>query len=461
MIEGLYTILPMHNILIIEDKKSLAEMLQKALQSEGFSVRCAASIRSGMEILSAGGIDAVVADLRLPDGEGTEIIKPAKQSYPFMPLIIMTAHGSIEIAVRAVKEGAYDFITKPFDPDHLILLLKRALSERAASRENIIIKKEFSDFFRLPDVVGVSSEWLSIMEKVRRVATLKTTVLILGESGTGKELLARTIYHLSQRNNNPFIAVNCAAVPKDLIENEIFGHEKGAFTGAHEVKHGKFELADKGTLFLDEIGDMSLTLQSKLLRVLQESEFERVGGTKNIKVDVRVIAASNKDLQKETEKGNFRDDLFYRLNVFPIIIPPLRERTEDIIPLARHFLSYFCKEINKGAIDLTRETERILSNNEWKGNVRELRNVIERAVILCDSSHILPEHINLADERLSDRVQCGATLHEVVESTVRSVEKTKIQKVLTQTRGNKTKAAELLKISYKTLLTKIKEYNID
>lgn len=451
----------MQNILIIEDKLSLAEMLKETLQSEGFSVKTAASIRNGQDMLSSGGIDAVVADLRLPDGEGTEIIKSVKQSYPFIPVIIMTAHGSIEVAVKAVKEGAYDFITKPFDPDHLILLLRRAISERAASKENIIIKKEFSDFFRIPDVVGVSSEWLSIMEKVRRVASLKTTVLILGESGTGKELIARTIHHLSQRSNNPFIAINCAAVPKDLIENEIFGHEKGAFTGAHEIKHGKFELADKGTIFLDEIGDMSLTLQSKLLRVLQESEFERVGGTKNIKVDVRVIAASNKDLQKESEKGNFREDLFYRLNVFPVITPPLRGRTEDIIPLARHFLSHFCKEMNKGVIALSPETEKILSNNEWKGNVRELRNVIERAVILCDSSSILPEHISLEGEKLSDKIDCDAPLHEVVESIVRSVEKTKIQKALIQTRGNKTKAAELLKVSYKTLLTKIKEYNIE
>lgn len=450
----------MQNILIIEDKLSLAEMLKETLQSEGFSVKTTASIRNGLDILSSGGIDAVVADLRLPDGEGTEIIKSVKQSYPFIPVIIMTAHGSIEVAVKAVKEGAYDFITKPFDSDHLILLLRRAISERAASKENIIIKKELSDFFRIPDVVGVSSEWLGIMEKVRKVASLKTTVLILGESGTGKELIARTIHHLSQRSNYPFIAINCAAVPKDLIENEIFGHEKGAFTGAHEIKHGKFELADKGTIFLDEIGDMSPTLQSKLLRVLQESEFERVGGTKNIKVDVRVIAASNKDLQKETEKGNFREDLFYRLNVFPIITPPLRERTEDIIPLARHFLSHFCKEMNKATIALSPETEKILSNNEWKGNVRELKNVIERAVILCDSFSILPEHISLEGEKLSDKIDCDAPLHEVVESTVRSVEKIKIQKALTQTKGNKTKAAELLRISYKTLLTKIKDYNI-
>ncbi len=451
----------MHSILIIEDKKSLAEMLKKALEIEGFSVKCASTIRAGLDALSEGGIDAIVADLKLPDGDGTEIIKPVQHSYPFIPLIIMTAHGSIEVAVKAVKDGAYDFITKPFDPDHLILQLKRAISERSAAKENLIIKKEFSGFFNIPNVVGCSQTWMNIMEKARRVAPLKTTVLILGESGTGKELLARTIHHMSPRSNNPFIAINCAAVPKDLIENEIFGHEKGAFTGAHEIKHGKFELADKGTIFLDEIGDMSLTLQSKLLRVLQESEFERVGGTKTIKVDVRIIAASNKDLQKETEKGNFREDLFYRLNVFPIILPPLRERPEDILPLARYFLSVFCKEMNKDIVDLSPEAERIICSNEWKGNVRELKNVIERAVILCDSSYILPQNINLTYDRLNDEVEPTATLHKVIESTVKSVEKTKIQTALMQSRGNKTKAAELLGISYKTLLTKIKEYNIE
>lgn len=451
----------MQKILIIEDKKSLAEMLKNALEIEGFGVKCAASIKSALSMLSEGGIDAIVADLKLPDGDGTEIIKQVQQSNPFIPIIIMTAHGSIEVAVKAVKDGAYDFITKPFDPDHLILVLKRAIAEKTVTKENLIIKNEFSSFFSIPNVIGCSRVWTNIMEKAKRVAPLKTTVLILGESGTGKELLARAIHHMSPRSKNPFIAINCAAVPKDLIENEIFGHEKGAFTGANEIKHGKFELADKGTIFLDEIGDMSLTLQSKLLRVLQESEFERVGGTKTIKVDVRIIAASNKDLQKETEKGNFREDLFYRLNVFPIILPPLRERLEDIPLLAKHFLSIFCKEMNKNILGLSPDAERILCNNEWKGNVRELRNVIERAVILCDSSYIQPENINFSYEKSDDKFESAIPLHKVVETTVKSVEKTRIQKALIESKGNKTKAAELLGISYKTLLTKIKEYNIE
>jgi DNA-binding NtrC family response regulator len=451
----------MDNILLIEDKKSMAEMLRKTLQMEGFSVVTVHSVQNGLEKLSSGNIDAVLTDLRLPDGEGTEILRASRESHPLLPVIIMTAFGSIEIAVKAVKDGAYDFITKPFNTDHLVLLLKRAISESKTSRENIIIRDEFPDFFKAPHVVGASPIWKGIIEKVKRVAPLKTTVLILGESGTGKELLSRTIHHMSPRGPNPFVAINCAAVPKDLIENEIFGHEKGAFTGAHEIKPGRFELADKGTILLDEIGDMSLTLQSKLLRVLQESEFERIGGSKTIRVDVRIIAASNKDLQKETEMGNFRDDLFYRLNVFPISIPPLKERVEDIIPLAKHFISHFCKEMNKTAVTLSAESEKMLIDNEWKGNVRELRNTIERAVILCDGMCILPEHLNLDKTLTVNKIDWEAPLQDVVESTVRSVEKTRILNAMRQSQGNKTKAAELLKVSYKTLLTKIKEYGIE
>lgn len=337
----------MQRILIIEDKKSMADMLRRTFQSEGFNVRSANNVKDGITSLSSGDLDIVVTDLKLPDGDGMEIVKAVKEGYPFIPVIVMTAYGSIETAVKAVKEGAYDFITKPFDPEHLLLIIKRALSERISRKENLVLKKEFSNFLKMPEIIGVSSAWQKVMDNVRKLAPLKTTVLILGESGTGKELIARAIHHLSQRANAPFVAINCAAVPKDLIENELFGHEKGAFTGAHEIKPGKFELAEKGTIFLDEIGDMALPLQSKLLRVLEENEFERVGGTRKITVDLRVVAASNKNLEKEVSEGRFSEDLFYRLNVFPILIPPLRERTEDIIPLAKHFVSLFSSEMNK------------------------------------------------------------------------------------------------------------------
>ncbi len=466
----------MKTILIVEDKKSMADMLTKAFQSEGFNVKTAYTVKDGINLL-ASDLSAVITDLKLPDGEGTEILKTVKESFPLIPVIVMTAYGSIETAVKAVKEGAYDFIAKPFDPDHLLLIIKRAVGERSIEKENIILKKEFSRFLKMPDMIGVSRAWNEMIEKVKKVAPLKTTVLILGESGTGKELIARAIYHLSLRSKESFVAVNCAAIPKDLIENEIFGHEKGAFTGAGETKTGRFELADKGTIFLDEIGDMEMPLQSKLLRVLQENEFERVGGVKTIKIDVRVVAASNKDLEKEVVDGRFREDLFFRLNVFPIVIPPLRERREDIMPLARHFISLFSSAMNKKEPFISPEVEGILLSHEWKGNVRELRNVIERAVILYDDAGngrtLLPEHFNLKPPLppLNFKFQISnnkggmggfsdAPLHEVAESAVRSAEKARIEAVLMQTHGNKTRAAEILKVSYKTLLNKIKEYGI-
>ncbi|MBA4348588.1 MAG: hypothetical protein C0415_01170 [Thermodesulfovibrio sp.] len=450
----------MQRILIIEDKKSMADMLKRTLQSEGFNVRSANNVKDGITLLSSGSLDVVVTDLKLPDGDGMEIVKAVKESYPFIPVIVMTAYGSIEIAVKAVKEGAYDFITKPFDPDHLLLIIKRALSERVSKKENLVLKKEFSSFLKMPEIIGVSKAWQEVMGNARKLSPLKTTVLILGESGTGKELIARAIHHLSQRANAPFVAINCAAVPKDLIENELFGHEKGAFTGAHEIKLGKFELAEKGTIFLDEIGDMAMPLQSKLLRVLQENEFERVGGTRKIIVDLRVIAASNKNLEKEVSEGRFREDLFYRLNVFPIVIPPLRERTEDIIPLTKYFVSLFSREMNKGLLSLSDETQRILLSYDWKGNVRELRNVIERAVIMCDGLTLLPEHFNLTASVLQDKLDLNASLHEVAESAVRFAEKKRIESALRETGGNKSKAAGILKVSYKTLLTKLKDYGI-
>jgi len=446
----------MQTILIVEDKQSMADMLARTLESEGYAVCLALTLKDGIDALSSEDISAVITDLKLPDGDGMEMVKAVREGYPFIPAIVMTAFGSIEIAVKAIKKGAYDFITKPFDPDHLILLLKRALGEQTLQKENLVFKHEFSKFLKMPEIIGLSN----IMEKIKKVAPLKTTVLVLGESGTGKELVARAIHHLSQRTKNSFIAINCAAIPKDLIENEIFGHEKGAFSGAAEIKPGRFELADRGTIFLDEIGDMELSLQSKLLRVLQESEFERVGGTKTVHVDLRVIAASNKNLEKEVSGGHFREDLFYRLNVFPVIIPPLRERREDIIPLARHFIGLFSSEMNKKAPKLSPESERMLLGNEWRGNTRELKNIIERAVILCDGSELQPEHFNFVKCNTEEQIGTEAPLSEIAQFAVKTAEKSRIETVLSQTGGNKSRAAEILKVSYKTLLTKIKDYRL-
>ena len=445
-------------ILIVEDKKSMAEMLGLSFSSEGFSVRTASTVREGLETIAAGSLDAVLTDLKLPDGSGMEVLRAAREGLPFAPVVVMTAYGSIETAVKAVKDGAHDFITKPFDPEHLLLVIKRALDESGLQRENLLMRKEFPQFRAMPHLVGVSVPWKDVMEKVKRVAPLKTTVLILGESGTGKELIARSIHHLSPRGGEAIVAMNCAAISRDLIENELFGHEKGAYTGAHEIKPGRFELGDKGTIFLDEIGDMAMSLQSKLLRVLQESEFERVGGTRPIKVDLRVIAASNKDLSREVAEGRFREDLFYRLNVFPIVIPPLRERKDDILPLARHFIALFSREMCRTEPGITPEAEALLLRHDWKGNVRELRNVIERAVILCDGLGLRPEHFSLGG--VEPEVLPDAPLHEVAESAVRRAEKVRIESVLQQTGGNKSRAAEILQVSYKTLLTKIKDYGI-
>ncbi|MGO9951189.1 MAG: sigma-54-dependent transcriptional regulator [Dissulfurispiraceae bacterium] len=450
----------MNTVLIIDDKKSMVDMLSKTFDYEGFTVLTAYSVKEGKKLVRQGEMDIVVTDLMLPDGDGIEILKTVKENSPFVPVVLMTAHGSIETAVKAVKEGAYDFIAKPFDPEHLLIIVKRALTEGASRKENIIFKKEFSRFLEIPDIIGISKAWNQVMAKVHKVAPMKTTTLILGESGTGKELIARSIHHLSTRSKEPFVAVNCAAIPKELIENELFGHEKGAYTGAQEIKPGRFELADKGTIFLDEIGDMDLPLQSKLLRVLQEREVERVGGTRTIKVDLRVIAASNKNLRKEVAEGRFREDLFYRLNVFPIVIPPLRERSEDILMLVNHFIELFSKDMNKTPPSLTGGAEKLLKDYDWKGNVRELKNVVERAIIMCEGQSLRAEHFNIA-EIPHETVSSDAPLHEVSGAAVRTAEKARIADALRETGGNKTRAAEILQVSYKTLLTKIKEYEIE
>ncbi|MCE5313299.1 MAG: sigma-54 dependent transcriptional regulator, partial [Nitrospiraceae bacterium] len=383
----------MNTILIVEDNKGMREMLASTLTAEGFGVKTAASVKDAMKLIAAGGFDAAVTDLKLPDGDGMQVLAAISERMPMIPVVVMTAFASIELAVKAVKSGAYDFITKPFDTDHLVLILKRALSDKAVIKENLLMKSELPNYMKMPEIIGSSQSWTEVMQKAEKVASLKTTVLLLGESGTGKELLARKIHYSGSRASEPFVAVNCAAIPHELIENEIFGHEKGAFSGANEIKPGRFELADKGTIFLDEIGDMDLSLQSKLLRVLQESEFERVGGTKTISVDCRVIAASNKDIEKDVAHGKFREDLYYRLNVFPIVVPPLRQRVDDIIPLAEYFIRICSGGICTKNIALSAAVKEMFLNYDWKGNVRELKNIVERALILCDSDTIEPRHI--------------------------------------------------------------------
>lgn len=455
----------METILVIEDKESMAKMLKDALEAEGYGVIPARDGMEGIRHLKEGRIALVLTDLKLPGKNGIDILRASKEENQLIPVIVMTAFGSVEAAVTAMKEGAFDFIAKPFDIDHLLMLIKRALETQRLLTENILLKEEFASKLGFPRIIGKSQKITDVAQMVQKVAPTKTTVLLLGESGTGKELFARAIHNLSNRRPYPFVPINCADIPRDLLESELFGHEKGSFTGAEAKKLGKFELADKGTIFLDEVGDMNLALQSKLLRAIEDGEVERVGGMKSLKVDVRIVAASNKDLEKAVENKNFREDLFYRLNVFPIKIPPLRERREDIPMLAEYFINKYCLEIKTPLKNISKEALDILMNYHWKGNVRELENTIERAIILCDGDTITPEHIILSKRTEPDStlwsLPLEGALEDVAKEALRIAETRRIVKALKETKGNKTRAAEILKVSYKTLLTKIKEYGIE
>ena len=454
----------METILVVEDKESMAEMLKETLEAEGYKVISASDGTEGINYLKEGKIDLVLTDLKVPKKNGIAILKTSKEENPLVPVIIMTAFGSVETAVAAMKEGAFDFITKPFDTDHLLMLIRRALETQRLLTENILLKEEVALKFGLPRIIGRSENILNVAQIVQRVAPTKTTVLLIGESGTGKELFARAIHNLSNRKHYPFVPINCAAIPRGLLESELFGHEKGSFTGADAKKLGKFELADKGTIFLDEIGDMELIIQSKLLRAIEEGDIERVGAVKAINVDVRIVAASNRDLEKAVEEKKFREDLYYRLNVFPIRIPPLRERKEDIPLLIEYFINKYCHEIKTPVKSISRESLDMLMNYHWKGNVRELENTIERALILCDGDVITPEYFTLSKQfgpgSAGTRVVDG-TLEAVAKEALRVAETERIRSALKETRGNKSRAAEILQVSYKTLLTKIKEYGIE
>ncbi len=452
-------------ILVVEDKESMLEMLKQTLEAEGYQVISARDGSEGIRKLSDERIGLVVTDLKLPKKDGFDVLKAVKQENPLLPVIVMTAFGTIETAVRAVKDGAYDFLTKPFDTDHMLVLIKRALDTTRLAAENILLKEEFSEKLGMPKIIGKSSQMQEITSKIQKVAPTNATVLIYGESGTGKELFARAIHYLSQRKDSPFIAINSAAIPRELLESELFGYERGAFTGADARKLGKLELANNGTVFLDEIGDMDLALQAKLLRVLQEQVIDRVGGGKPIKIDVRVVAATNKDLVKAVAAKVFRDDLFYRLNVFPITISPLRERRDDIPALSQNFLNKYTAEVRKGPLVISDDAMDILMKSPWKGNVRELENVIERAVIYADGGIIRSQDLGINEsniiDALAEHVPMDGPLHQVAEAATRIAESRRIRQVLKQTGGNKSRAAEVLQVSYKTLLTKIKDYQLE
>jgi DNA-binding NtrC family response regulator len=453
----------MLSILIVEDKESMALMLKETLESEGYRAIIALDGAEGLKKIKQESPDMVITDLKLPGKDGLQVLKASKEENPLRPVVVMTAFGSVETAVAAMKDGAFEFITKPLNIDHLLMLINRALENQRLLTENLLMKEEFSSRIGLPDIIGKSRAITDVAGKIQKVAPTRTTILLIGESGTGKELFARSIHYLSGRNDYPFVPINCAAIPRDLLESELFGFEKGAFTGADSRKLGKFELAHKGTIFLDEIGEMDHSLQAKLLRVIQEGELERIGGEKPIKIDVRIIAASNRNLELAMEEGSFREDLFYRLNVFPIRIPPLRERNEDIPLLAEHFIKKYVRELKTGEKEITEDAMCLLAGYNWKGNVRELENTIERAIILCDGKSISTEHISLSPHQPSAGtiyMPVDGTLEEVAKKALRAAESERIKEALRDCDGNKTKTANMLKVSYKTLLTKIKEYNI-
>jgi DNA-binding NtrC family response regulator len=381
----------------------------------------------------------------------------------------MTAYGSIQDAVVAMKEGALDFLAKPVDPDHLLLLVERALAQRRMVAENQLLRAELAARRGAPAIIGDDSTLARLIATLHRAAATDTTVLLLGESGTGKELFARTLHAFSSRADGPFVAINCAAIPETLLETELFGHEKGAFTGANARKPGRFELAHRGTLFLDEIGDLPLGLQAKILRALEEKRFERVGGTQSLQVDVRVVAATNRNLKAAVATRQFREDLFFRLSVFPIDIPPLRERQGDIEILARYFVDRFCRDLKK-RLALSAEAIDELKRYGWPGNVRELQNCIERAVILADGDTIRPRHLNLSfRETVSsiappdpvESLDLSGSLADATRRAVAEVERRKILSALEEAGGQKPRAADLLQVSYKTLLQKIKDYAIE
>lgn len=438
------------NILIIDDEEQLRKLLSRIISLEGFTVEQAGTLKSAWTALTHKETDIVLCDVKLPDGDGVQFVKELKQKFPLIEIILLTAFGNIPDGVQAIKNGAFDYITKGNDNDRIVPLLFQAL-DKVVARKKSAIKIKDKDGYSFDDIIGQSALIKDAIQLARKIAPTDANVLLLGETGTGKEVFANAIHGNSRRNDKPFIAINCSAFAKELLEGELFGHKAGAYTGATKDKKGLAELADGGTLFLDEIGEMNIDLQAKLLRVIENGEFIKLGDVKTTKVNVRIIAATNKNLIKAAEEGSFREDLYYRLNVFSIQLPPLRDHVEDIPGLASHFMALYSAKEKKEVTHISKEALRLLQRHAWKGNIRELRNVMERATILAEGDTILPEHLPY-DIQKQDSSPAGLTLA--------SVEKNHIQKVLHYTKGNKTKAAVLLGIGLTTLYRKMEEYSI-
>ena len=461
----------MEPLLLVEDKNELRAMLRKALERAGYAVDEASDGSAAIQKLRARRYLLVITDLKMPGASGLDVLRESKQADSTIPVILLTAYGSVEEAVTAMKEGAFDFLQKPVDLDHLKLLVQRAASQQELLRENLILREEYAARYGFPRIVGEHASIREVSQQIQKVAATDSTVLLLGESGTGKELFARAIHHLSQRREKPVVALNCAAIPEALLENELFGHERGAFTGAGTRKVGKLDLAHRGTLFLDEIGELPLASQAKLLRVLEERRFERVGGTQSIEVDVRIVVATNRDLQKQVEQKLFREDLYFRISAVPLTIPPLRERGEDVLLLAQHFLEKFSREFNKPGLELSGETREALLHYRWPGNVRELQNTLERAAILADGLTIRPDSLQLPAAKpdleslpiglIPANFSWAGSLEDVTARANAHIERVLLEATLRECKWNKTRAAEQLGITPKTLLSKLRTAGLE
>jgi len=446
-------------ILVVDDDEQMQFMLREALGARGFEVEVAPSAEKALEVLGERAFDVVLLDIRLEGMSGLDALPRILALDPTLPVVIMTGHGSREAAIQAIEAGAYDFFEKPFKIEELTIVLRRALERRSLLRKVDQLEERVS----FENIIGQSGAMQAVLRLVRKVVATDVTVLICGESGTGKELIAQAIHYNSPRRDKPFVRLNCVAIPDSLLESELFGHERGAFTGAVARKLGKFELANGGTIFLDEIGDMSLHTQAKILRVLQEREFERVGGSETIKIDVRIVAATNKNLARAVEEGSFREDLYYRLNVFSINLPPLRERKEDIPPLVEHFVRRNVVELGKPLVGFTAEAMNILLAYDWPGNVRELENYVQRAAVMAESEFIgpecLPPHLLTFKPKVQEELELepGRSLDEMLEG----VERKLIRAALQRTGGVQSRAAKLLGITERSLWHRIKKLGID
>jgi len=439
-------------VLVVDDEEGIRETLSGIFEDEGCSIVTANSGEEALDLLKEQSPDLILLDIWLPGIDGIQTLEEIKALRPDLPVIMISGHGNIELAVKATRLGAYDFLEKPLSLERVLLVSKRALERRTLEIENRALRKDLTKKHRL---LGNSPKMELLREQIKMAAQSNSRVLIMGESGSGKELVARLLHENSKSAGKLFIEVNCAAIPQELIESELFGHEKGSFTGAFESKKGKFELADEGTLFLDEVGDMSLSAQAKVLRVIETQEFQRVGGNKNIKVDVRIISATNKDLKEEVKKGNFREDLLYRLNVIPILVPPLRERKEDIPLLVNYFLDSFAGEYGRKSKKISPEALKMIEAYDWPGNIRELRNVIERLVIMTPSDTITAKNLLIVEQSSQDYLS-----YKTMKEARDAFEKDFITKRLEENNWNISKTAEILQMERSNLHKKIKAYNI-